>query len=475
MQYFNDLINYLAKPAGLPSIVQTIALIVLIIVALKKTKQESEIINKQSEKITNENKKIKFENKKIQTEIEVLDIKSKEISETVTYLRRKVDSFWKFFSDKPILNKNNKARNLESSPSLFGYRLEHFTEEKQLIARGFVSKIYKLLKDNEKNKKFEDLILLLGSGSTIYCVFLALNDLFRSVNLNDQKLLQKVIIITNNLPGILYLSDNCRLGDSTDAEMIFTTHVLPGRAEGKYAAILGSSTASYIKNYIEKYKNSHIVGAITGNYISLKCGILIRGEYHDEVKEEIINNSNEIYVLSPLSKFSPFTFDEINSEFIIKDDFISINLTSIKKNKEYKKIDCNIFEKQPLKSFYIITSSSRRSYQSNGNKGLSDNKLGSLYSYFENISGYLRHNLKVFEVEFNPLVDCEQIIYDSKMTSEFEAVLKYEFPHLEMRNWIRKRLQDGTLSFSNIYENNNCKNCNKKDLNSKRCENLSSK
>jgi hypothetical protein len=87
-----------------------------------------------------------------------------------------------------------------------------------------------------------------------------------------------------------------------------------------FSAILGPKAVEAVRRLKEEHgDNAVIISLITGNWIRLRrsdprCPIpLVRGWGHKEFKQAVINNSDEIYVISPLGKiFCDVPVAEVN-------------------------------------------------------------------------------------------------------------------------------------------------------------------
>ncbi len=211
--------------------------------------------------------------------------------------------------------------------SIFGDRIRHFHDEKDLIARSFVSwllkRIVHLLTDQGKT-----VYLILDSGTTMYWLFRELGPAIeKHASLKE---IENLKIITNNLPGvttyiefgirhkILRASDNAEvpLCDLVDCEL------LSGKVLARYAAVTGEKTEDALRAIRVKAGDddtSVFIGLATGNWLSLNKNDewpapLARGAGHSEFKSTLMASSHEVYLVTPLGKlFVNQTLGNINN------------------------------------------------------------------------------------------------------------------------------------------------------------------
>jgi len=218
--------------------------------------------------------------------------------------------------------------------SLFEYRRGHYNEEKDYICKLFLDELIK----NTELERYDNVYLLIDSGSTVYPLFsLLCHYYWRCIG---RKLLDKIKIYTNNIPGINDLLLYGRVGNDINANIIYNCDVIPGKIEGKYSAILGADSVSHLSHIVNSIKDDNkrsvFISIITGNYISIKDGLLWLGDYHGAMKDSYIYNSDWVYILSPLGKIVDMGADQINK---------AIN-ENIPFNKRYKKLTDEDITKQ---------------------------------------------------------------------------------------------------------------------------------
>jgi|GEM_PF-6405391 len=342
--------------------------------------------------------------------------------------------------------------------SLFNLRLGHYTAEKDILCKKFLSE---LLKDDNIicNDK---IILLIDSGSTVFPIFKLLCDYYWAGYKIDA--LKKIEIFTNNIPGFNTLLLFGREGSDVTADMIYKCNVIPGTIEGKYSAILGEESISHLDFILkeirdkEKDKKKVFVSVITGNYISIQDGVLWRGDYHGAMKDAYIKHSDYVFIISPLGKIFNKSVNEIN-DMIEKSP---IHLTS---HKQYRKLN-DIGYEDSLKIFSDVNLQDSKiskliprdiAINKNNNVFLITSKRDpkddsiyptSLLKYFLRIHSNLEicfRGKNIIDVDFSPDIHSEQVIqelsiYKSQLN---EVFFNYEFPHPEIRAYMKEELLRG--------------------------------
>jgi len=212
--------------------------------------------------------------------------------------------------------------------SLFSERMGHFREEKEYIAKNFVP----LLMDRcrrlieSQNKK---VYLLIDSGTTLYPFFAKLGEKGIQIrrayeetvdNQNDKEFwLNKLIIVTNNLPGFSSLIETARFSRDKYSDLAIKCEILPGAPLPIYSAVTGEKTQEALYNLGKgTEENSIFIGLVTGSWIRLSSRPvpipLARGRGHKAFKQAMINKCNEIYVVAPLGKvFLDVELEELNT------------------------------------------------------------------------------------------------------------------------------------------------------------------
>lgn len=217
--------------------------------------------------------------------------------------------------------------------SIFGNRISHFSYEKQCLAKKAIEALESEIKTN-KEKKY---CLLIDSGSTMYYLFLEICErikILRNIqNSEDLEIwTQRVFIITNNLPGIQYLMKYCRRDFDEYADLLINCLLIPGEPLPVYAAVTGPVSLDFLKEenirQIIRNKmdveegNYKIISLLTANYMvrhsdtkstirDSYCPVARKGGHFD-LKIAFSKLSDEIYLISPLTKFSFATCEELN-------------------------------------------------------------------------------------------------------------------------------------------------------------------
>lgn len=211
--------------------------------------------------------------------------------------------------------------------SAYGIRISHFYYEKQTIAQRAVDRIEQDLNDPAKeNVQF---CLLLDSGTTIFPVFHEITK--RAKACNGELWRRRVCIVTNNTAGLQYLMKNCKEDPTDDyCELLLNCFTIPGKPLAVYAAITGTESSRWMEQlkaflndptrceqWKEKGTTVETIGFITGNYMAREKGgryyPVARGEGHNELKESIVAQSDKLFVLAPMMKFSFADAELLNS------------------------------------------------------------------------------------------------------------------------------------------------------------------
>lgn len=217
--------------------------------------------------------------------------------------------------------------------SIFGTRIGHFFSEKKLLAKKAIDILIKELENNEKMK----FCLLIDSGTTTYHLFTEICDKIKEYTKSNNETnswINRIFIVTNNLPGVQYLIKNCRKGSDEYSDLLVKCLLLPGIPLPVYAAVVGSEATKFldskhIKKCIEKeldVKNNEykIISLMSANYMVRHPGLIddriifcpaARGGEeggHFDIKKKFAELSDKIYLISPLTKFSFATCNCLN-------------------------------------------------------------------------------------------------------------------------------------------------------------------
>lgn len=262
--------------------------------------------------------------------------------------------------------------------SIFGQRITHFAYEKKALAKIAVNFLEeKLIRDEIKK-----CCLLIDSGTTMYHIFCEIcNKIleYQESNVENNANLDiwtnRVFIITNNLPGIQYLIKNCK--SKTNENQMVNCLILPGKPLPEYAAVTGQESTKFLeeenvreiirrrmKVEEDDYK---IISFLASNYMVRHnyiengvqkdrfCPVARRGG-HYEIKDMYVKLSDEIYLISPLSKFSYATCDQLNdlNEFNINEKTQSDEAEKNPSKVMYSEIEL-VEEKLAEKCTFFIT------------------------------------------------------------------------------------------------------------------------
>lgn len=212
------------------------------------------------------------------------------------------------------------------SASVYGNRIGHFYYEKKVIAKNSIDAIEQYLSKDDCNKY----CLLIDSGTTMYPVFQEITKRLDKFKGEWQK---RICIVTNNIPGIQYLMKYGKM-DVTDnySEIVIDCYMIPGKPLSVYAAITGKISEEWLKGlkvFLKDWGKGapvQVINFLTGNYMiknsdnhKIRYSPVARGEGHVEIKNAMVEVSDIIFMLSPLTKFSFANLDLLNkvNEFTI--------------------------------------------------------------------------------------------------------------------------------------------------------------
>ncbi|WP_092332553.1 hypothetical protein [Desulfosporosinus hippei] len=211
------------------------------------------------------------------------------------------------------LNKNNqwatgallRARGLHQQ-SLFSERLEYYRMEKDYLAKQFCPMLLNRCKSFVESGK--RVYIIIDSGTTLYPFFDKLAQEALRFHANEEnEWIKHVTIVTNNLPGMLYFMENGRKTSSRYGDLAINSLLLPGVPLPIYSAVSGKETNHYLQN-LRLETDAIFIGIVTGNWIRIRhshphCPIpLARGKDHQLFKQILFENSDEVFVVSPLGK-----------------------------------------------------------------------------------------------------------------------------------------------------------------------------
>lgn len=297
---------------------------------LDSSKVEEQIAQKKLEAFKLEEqiaqKKLDVFSKESDSRINILD-KTNEITSNIS---QKISE--NLINNPTWLDRFMDQTGVTYNASVYGKRIGHFYYEKAKIAKTALNNIDELLKNNHDMR----LCLIIDSGTTMYPVFQEIASKIQNKQLK-QIWQERVFIVTNNIPGIQYLMKTAKDDPSNEySEVPINCYIMPGKPLSVYAAITGGEaeewlTKERITQNLDVWKDGKILrifGFVTGNYVARsehkgqntrQYFPVARGEGHVEIKRKIVDVSDEIYLLSPLMKFTFATVDQLNS---VNDFFI---------------------------------------------------------------------------------------------------------------------------------------------------------
>lgn len=207
--------------------------------------------------------------------------------------------------------------------TLFGERKNHFRNEKELIAQKFVPVLLQRIKWLlEESDNPRTIYLCIDSGTTLYPIFRNIGLETAKAYHQNEKWINSLTIVTNNLPGIEALMENGRTnpGDRFSS-LAVKCKILPGSPLPIYSAITGKETEIALQAIKDDAGESAVfIGLTTGNWVRIRksnprCPVpLSRGGRHPEFKQSLIKACQEVYVISPLGKiFANMSKLEVNA------------------------------------------------------------------------------------------------------------------------------------------------------------------
>lgn len=306
------------------------------------------------------------------------------------------------------------------SASVYGDRIGHFYYEKQFIAEQAINEIEKYI-----NQSKDKICLLIDSGTTMYPVF---QEITKRIHSNKDLWKKQVCIVTNNLPGIHYLMKYGKedLSDNY-SEILLDCFLIPGKPLSVYAAITGTEAEKWLKQirlFLKDWNDSEssikIISFLTGNYMTrsdrnnkVRYSPAARGEGHVEMKNEMVKVSDEVFVLSSLTKFSFATCDilnDVNGFTIQRSDKID----ALKHPRQVKYVEILIPDEKPYKIF-----STKR-------------VKGNLFEHFSSALYLELIRTLALENVFMPEIDIKKWIPNVEIMPHLE--IEREIPHKTLRD-----------------------------------------
>lgn len=201
----------------------------------------------------------------------------------------------------------NKARLTPYAQTLFMKRMADFQYEKEFISSKFVPLILSRCKRiiNEGKK----VVLIIDSGTTLFSTFEHFGkELIKYYN-NKEEWIKQLTLVTNNLSGIdSFMRHGCVNSSCRYSALVIDCQLLPGEPLPIYSGVTGSKTIKALDEYMPRDDSRVTILLTTGNWARVRkkdpqCPIpIVRGYGHYEVKQKMIDISNEIYMLAPLGK-----------------------------------------------------------------------------------------------------------------------------------------------------------------------------
>lgn len=226
----------------------------------------------------------------------------------------------------------------ETITTPFEERKEHFANEKQFLAQKFGKFLIERIR--RKCQGLNQVILFIDAGTTLFPFFEVLNSLDKKQN---QGWLRELVVVTNNVAGVYWLSKQVA---NKSSELAFNCILLPGKLLPEYNAITGfeGSLEANLAGVLQNLKTHNqiegikalrdrkeeisspssvkvtIMALVTGNWVRVRNEKptlpvpLARGRGHLQVKKSMMSAADEVYVISPLGKvFSGFEKDYFES------------------------------------------------------------------------------------------------------------------------------------------------------------------
>jgi len=312
--------------------------------------------------------------------------------------------------------------------SVYGKRIGHFFYEKRRIAKEAVNKVEEYLRGNESTQY----CLLIDSGTTMYPVFQEITKRLHQKTTRD--LWQsRICVVTNNIPGMQYLMKNGKDDPNDDySELIIDCFLVPGKPLSVYAAITGDEARKWLfrlKELLSGWKRDdmkvEVIGFITGNYMARhteKDGQrdyypVARGEGHVEIKERMIEISDEVFLLSPLMKFS----------------FAGVNLLNRVNGFDIDRSEKDRAKRNPKRVKYeevVVPSKKKRTFFTTKRPKDARFQIFSENLYYELVDRYKANSIVMpeFDIRYlnphileNPHLEIEREIPHSDLRDQYEA------------------------------------------------------
>jgi hypothetical protein len=320
--------------------------------------------------------------------------------------------------------------------SIYGSRSSHFRAEKIILAGEAVNRLDSYLTDPEKSDlKF---CIFIDSGTTTYHIF---RQICRKIEDKNKRKMwtDRVFLITNNLLGLLYLMKYCKEDPANErSEIALKCFFLPGKPLTPYIAVASDETVEWlsknVKFFLEKEWELEEAKYFTISFIGASYFVRQKGdndndnwgyypvareEGHVKIKKELVNLSDEVFIVAPLMKFSFAGVNMLNGVNGFNIDYESFDAYNDERSK-LKYVDI------PIERRKSVLFTTRR-----GNECI-----------FSEFSRVLLDELKMLYVtkEFNNLIVVPFDVKkhkDPKVHSESE--INVEIPHEKLRISYREK------------------------------------
>lgn len=261
----------------------------------------------QKEKHTDD-KKIREEQEKwlLQQKERLLDV-SKKIAELAA---------------KELANPNNvdwavnvmqRAKLGHHAQSIFGDRFMHFEKEKRHLASQFVPILLDRCCAHVKQEK--KVFLLIDAGTTMTHFFEQIADKSLVRYERGEDWFSDLQIATNNLPGVEIFTKHGRIKPHNPySKLVIECELFPGMILPVFAMVTGDETVRAINEFRSRQESIHgadrvyFIDLVVGNWICTGRHEpylpipLARGFKHGDIKEALIRQADEIFVVTPLGK-----------------------------------------------------------------------------------------------------------------------------------------------------------------------------
>jgi hypothetical protein len=204
------------------------------------------------------------------------------------------------------------AKFLPYQDTLFGERAQHFKEEKEELARVFCPMLLARCR-NTIETTGREVYLAVDAGTTLLPFFKLIGiETVRAVQ-QGEEWPKHFHLVTNSLPGVEELM---RTGRRTQYDRyarlaIDDCQLLPGVPIPLFAAVAGQETEDAIARLRKRAGGTDhavVMAIVVGNWVRIRrstprCPVpMARGVAHLGVKNALIRNADEVFVISPLGK-----------------------------------------------------------------------------------------------------------------------------------------------------------------------------